>query len=52
MGIALFPAVDLERVLREEVGRLGECLDVLVPLLRPRRGWVNRLVTFLKGTVI
>jgi len=44
--------VDLERTLREEVERLWGHLEVLVPLLlRPRRRWMARLVSFLQGMV-
>ena len=44
--------MDLDRVLREEVERLQGRLEAFAPVLvRPRRGWWSRLVSFLSFTV-
>ncbi len=44
--------MDLDRVLREEVGRVWDRLEAFSPdALRPRRGWLSRLASFLSFTV-
>ena len=44
--------MDMDRVLREEIERLWDRLDVLAPvLLRPRRSWLSRLASLFFTTV-
>jgi len=45
--------MDVDRALREEVRGLWDRVEVIAPLiLRPRRSWLSRLLSFLAFTVI